>query len=215
MKIALITAITGGMDDWKDIPEQSVAFTQHRYTDEHVPEQYQCLNQRTRALYFKQQMHEYLPGYDVYIWVDGKVQILAYDFVEQCIKALGDGDLAILRHGSRSSCREEVEYITNQIAKGDKYLSTRYAHRDLPGQLKIMQDNGYPDDRGLNDCSIIAVRNNNKTKNVFNGWWTSCKYQGWFDQIAIQLAAWICGVTITPIDFKPASFKLVKHKVCR
>lgn len=225
MKVSIITAITGGFDELKNIPDQSVPFnvqkysekdvpipfTVHRYSDNDVPEEYKHLNNRTRALYFKQQMHNYLPDTDVYIWIDGKVQVLSSDFIKQCLKALIENDLAILRHGSRQSCREEVDYIQSRIAVGDKYLTTRYAHRDLISQLKRMTDAGYPDDRGLFDCSIIAVRNTPAAAKVFNYWWKLCQDEIWFDQIAIQFASWINGINISPINLMPGSFKLVKH----
>lgn len=212
-EIPIITAITGGFDEPKDVPAQNIPVKRHMFTGG-LDAGY-SLNERTQALYFKQQMHKVIPGHDYYIWIDGKVQVLAHDFAQQCVDALGDNDIAILRHGSRSSVKEEVMYILWQIGKGDRYLTTRYGHRDLASQWQYMDDAGYPDMSGLNDCSIICMRNTDAARQVMDKWWMMCSDGIWFDQIVIKQVAWECGVEISPIDLKPASFKLVKHNVCR
>lgn len=211
MKIAVVTAITGGMDALKLIPDQSVPYHRFIFTDSDVPDHLKDLNKRTQALYFKQQTAAIIPGYDVYIWLDGKIQVLAYDFIQQCIDALGTGDLAVLKHGDRSCVYEELDYIIDQMAKGSGYLCTRYADRDLPGQKLSLQRRGYPIGNRLNDCSIIVSRNSDAVKMVMNEWWVHCLDQKAFDQVWLKYYTWAYGVPINDIVFKPASFKLVKH----
>jgi len=217
MRIAIITGITGGMDDFKGFPLQMVTNGQldavfTRLTDKDVPKEFQHLNKRTQALYFKQQMMNYMPGFDLYLWIDGKVQVDTHHFVQQCIDALGDNDLAILEHGTRKCVYEEVRYITEQIENGSDYLAKRYADRGLIEQANLMLSAGYPEDAGLNDCSIFIVRNKESTKRLFGSWWDRCKHEKAFDQIWIRYLAWSQYIKIQPIKFRPNSFHLVKHK---
>lgn len=216
MKIAIITAITGGMDDFKAFPLQIVRNDDHkcvflRQDDSNVPPELKHLNKRTQALYFKQQMHKYMPGFDVYIWLDGKIQVLCADFVQQCLDALGTGELAILKHGERSCVYEEVNHILHQIRHGNKYLAVRYGDRALGAQLRTMVKDGYPMNNGLNDCSIICVRGTEAMAELFSEWWKKCQDEKAFDQIWIKFLAWFFEQKINDIEFKPASFKLVKH----
>lgn len=205
MRIALISAIVGGFDTPKIVPEQSVAFDHYRFSDFDVPAEYRHLNPRTQALYFKQQMHHICPGYDIYIWVDGKVQITSATFIQQCIDSLGDGVIAMPPHpAGRTSVREEVDYITDQILKGDRYCSDRYGQRNLMTQLHEMGD---WDDDQLNDCCIIICNPNT----VFDEWWDKCQDEIAYDQIWIQYFFWINGTRIRNINFQPGSYKLVKH----
>lgn len=215
MKIAVITAITGGMDTFKEWPYQinigshDVSF--HRYVDSDVPGRFRHLNPRTQALYFKQQMHEYLPGFDVYLWLDGKIQVLCADFIEQCLGALGDSSLAILKHGERNCVFDEVRHIQRQIRHRNAYLTARYGDRDLISQAKTIAKLNYPAGAGLNDCSIIAVRGDDAAQMLFKSWWDMCQDQKAFDQIWIRALAWLNKIEIKNIVLKPASFKLVKH----
>lgn len=214
MRIDVITAIIGGMDEPKELPAQSVLCRRALFTDADVPAYYHDLNPRTQALYFKQQLHV-VSDADIMIWLDGKVQPLAYDFVAQCVAALDNADVAILKHGSRSCVYEELDYITSEIRRGSTYLAARYDHRDLPGQRREIKATGYPKRAGLNDCSIIAMRRTDAVCELMDSWWGRCQDEISFDQVWIKVLAWQHGVTIAPIELKPASFKLVKHlKVC-
>lgn len=216
MKIAIITGITGGMDEFKAFPLQIVdgehQATYIRLTDKDVPEQYKGLNKRTQALYFKQQMHTYMAGYDLYIWIDGKVQINRADFVRQCLDAIQGHDLAILKHGSRSCVYDEVDYIMDQIDKGSEYLAARYSGRRLYSQTDFMQRMNYPKNAGLNDCSIFIVRGGLGMQAIFNRWWGKCSDQMAFDQIWIRYFMWQEHQKIKSVEFTPGTFYLVKHK---
>jgi len=213
VKITLISAIIGGIDDPKIYPAQSVEYDFRTFT-EPGPDCPVGVNDRIKALYYKTQMYRISPESEVLIWVDGKILPTCYDFVEQVVNALGENDIAILKHRDRSCIYEEINYIEKEIRMGSRYLRTRYGKRPIRKEVEYYRACGYPEKNGLNDCCIVAMKNNEQMKSVTNGWWSAC-HGGAFDQIAIQFVCWREEVKIIPIVFKPGSFVHVKHKLLK
>lgn len=209
MTIALITAVIGGIDEIKNVPAQSVEYQRYVITESYIPG-----DDRKKALYFKTQMHHEFEE-DIFIWIDGKIQVACYDFVQQCMDALGDGDIAIMKHNERNCIYQEVDHIEHCIKKGNKYLATRYKNKPIRKQVERYRRFGYPANNGLNDCCIFIVRNNERMKGVFNQWWAEIEKDDAFDQTAIQFHCWVAGVKIKPIIFKPGSFVDVPHIVLK
>lgn len=191
--IALTTAIFGGIDDKKEVPEQTVQANQYFFNEVNSMvydnNGGDNISDRIRALYFKTQGHKVVGKEEIIIWVDGKIQINSGDFIEQCVVALGDNDLAIMKHLYRKCVYEEVDHIEHCIRHGNDYLTTRYAHRPIRKQVESYRRRGYPENNGLNDCCIICRRNNSATNKLFDEWWDVC-FQDFFDQVAIQFLAW-------------------------
>ena len=207
MNIAVITAIIGETDTIKLIPEQTVPFNRFIFTDP-MPDM-DDLSPRNQALYYKTNIHK-LCDADYYIWVDGKIQINAPDFIEQCLAALEDNDIAILKHGERRCIYQEVSYIEQQMRRGNQYLRDRYLKRPIREQVNYYFSLGYPSNAGLNDCSIFIVRGQTMAY-VFDQWWKECSEKDWFDQTSIRFLCWSAYKEISSIVFKPGSFNLVKH----
>jgi len=217
-KIAIITAITGRMDEVKFLPEQIkesplIQIDRHHFNDLQVPVELRKLNKRQQALYFKQQFFHIVPGYDVYIWIDGKIQVDSPTFVEQCLKALGDGELAILKHGERDCVYDELNYIIQKTEAGSEYFVRRFAYRlkILKRDMEFMRGRGYPEKAGLHDCSIMVWRNTEQNINLAGAWWATCKEYDGFDQVVIHELSHLVKQKIQPIVFEPGSFHLVKH----
>lgn len=212
MNITMVTAIFGGIDRKKIVPDQSL-FVNEMFFDEKSMFPYKIngmFSDRTKALFFKAQTHKFTDA-DIIIWVDGKIQILSDTFVEQCVSALGmDYGVAILKHNKRSCIYEEVSYIEKMIEEKNLYLTKRYAHRPIREQVERYRADGYPEGNGLNDCCIICRRNNSIVNAMFDDWWQECKI-GLFDQVSIKYQAWKHGVPIKSIEFKPKTFAHVPH----
>lgn len=218
MRVNISTAIVGGIDKPKCIPfqvmEQGNSLSLSFYNEDYVPDWYLKYPHRTQALYFKTNLHELHSLSDYCIWIDSKVQIDSVDFVQQCLNAIGDGDIAILKHGERTCVYEEIDYIESQIIQGNRYLAARYAHRPIRQQVEYYRAAGYPKNNGLNDCSIFIFKNNKTMDNIMHHWWHDC-LKGNFDQISIQYICWLMETKIRSIDFRNETFHLVKHlKVC-
>lgn len=210
MKIAWITSIFGGIDAPKEIPEQTVHFTHYHFDESCNAKSLKNLNDRTKALYFKTQHHNVIDA-DYYIYTDGKIQVLANDFIEQMIDQLGDNYFGMAPHPAGRKCvYEEVGYILEEIENGSQYLKVRYGGRPILFQVEKYRNMCYPEHNGLHDAAIFIHRNKAMINSIFDEWWMAC-YCGDYDQIAIQYLCWNHGVKIKTLNFKPQSFKQVNH----
>lgn len=210
MYIRVVTAIIGGIDQPKEIPMQSFDYERFVYTN---PPTAIEGNDRMKALYYK--CHLPFSGEDITIWLDGKVHPTCYDFIEQIVNALGDNEIAILKHHERSCIYQEIDHIEHCMRKGNQYLLTRYKDKPIRRQVEAYRYFGYPANNGLNDCCIIATRDTKIMKEVFYEWWHDVYSCNGFDQVAIQYYCWKAGVKIQPIVFKPGSFIDVPHAVLK
>lgn len=212
-KITVVTANIGGIDEDREIPAQSVDFERLYYTgvDGPNPE----ATDREKALWYKCHLPN-ISTADITIWLDAKVNVLAYDFIQQILDALGEGNLAIMKHLYRGCIYQEIDHIEHCIKHGNAYLKTRYAGKPIRRQVEAYRYFGYPANAGLYDCCIIAVRNGSPgVHHVFKNWWHDVYDLKGFDQVALPFYAWLHGVKIQPIEFKPASFIDVPHKVLK
>lgn len=211
MSIAHITAVIGGIDDEHEVPEQTIKAHKWFFTGKQHP----GLSDRQAALYYKQQHHNFLTGYDYYIWTDGKIKITCNDFYQQLIDQLGESEIGIMKHLYRDCIYKEVDHIEHCIKHGNEYLATRYAHRPIREQVNAYKKQGYPRDNGLNDCCIFITRNTPNVRTIFNEWWRVCSEFDHFDQTAIKFICWNEATIIQDIVFRPGSFIDVPHKVLK
>lgn len=213
-KPIIVSAIIGGIDTPKIIPAQSVPFDEWHITE---PPAGIAGNDRTQALYYKCNLHTILPERSTIIWLDGKIQVTSPDFVKQIVEALYNSQhgLCILKHGERKCIYEEIDYIEKEMRRGSRYLKTRYADKPIRRQVEAYRYFGYGKNNGLNDCSIMAINNNDYTEPVYRDWWQDVYECNGFDQTAIQFHAWRHGVKITDLVFSPYSFKLVSHNLIK
>lgn len=210
MNISVRTAVIGGIDQQKEIPPQTVEFDRYFYTD---PPEGINGNDRMKALWYK--CNPFTPDSEICIWIDGKIQPQSADFIEQIITALGDNDIAVLKHHERSCIYQEVDHIEHCMRKGNEYLLTRYKDKPIRKQVEAYRYFGYPANNGLNDCAIIAVRNNSRMIVTFNEWWKDVYNCDGFDQTALQFHCWNSGAKIQPIIFTPGSYTDIPHIVMK
>lgn len=201
MKIALITANIGNFDQIKGIPRQTIDVDYYCYFDNNLPFPLPNLNNRLKSKYVKIQTHRFLPNYDAYIWIDGRVEITADVFCEEMIKGLGDNDVAIFDHPERSTVNEEMGYMQEQFRLGNHYLLSRYGNQDMKAEDIFYQREGmgkYP----LFACTIFARKNNEKVNAAFNEWWRRCIEFSYFDQTMFTYAGYKHELTVNTLDRK-------------
>lgn len=219
MKIIVLTAVVGGIDELAEIPAQSIPFERVFITD---PALGITGNDRTQALWYKCNALDAAYGTtesrerpDVVIWLDGKIRPLAYDFVEQILTALEGHNIAGIRHHERKCIYQEVDHIEHCMRKGNAYLLARYKDKPLRRQVEAYRYFKYPPNAGLVDCCILAFRDNITTRGILAYWWRDVyKFDG-FDQVALPFYARQFGEQIAPIDFKPNSFMYEPHKILK
>lgn len=207
--IMVVTANIGDIDQKKEIPDQSIPFERRYFTKLDQPDT--SADDRTKALWFKTRYFTTQPRGSVTIWLDGKIQPVAYDFLEQIVNALGAREIAVMKHLQRYCIYQEIDHIENCIKAGNEYLISRYATKPIRAQVESYRYNGYPANRGLFDCCIIAFRHTEITDRISRDWWQDISHNRAFDQVALPYHAWRHNVDITPIIFKQGSFVDVPH----
>ena len=120
MKIAILTANVGGIDnvippvpqrvgnivDWtnKSVDDASVTRDSqvtcdyHYFTEDNLPYPLPNLSSRLQGKYLKILSHRFLPTYDVYVWMDGKVELTDGKFVAGIVEKLRCCEVVVGRH---------------------------------------------------------------------------------------------------------------------
>lgn len=192
MKIAVITAIFGGMEKEKPFCPQSVECDRIVITEanSHVP--LPNLPPRLQAKYFKLQAYRVFPEYDVFVWIDGNIEVTSPDFVKVMTDKMSDfsviGRFRIQRHHERQTIKEEIDLIT---ASDNEYLTTRYGKQPLRQEYEFYLSQGMPPEAPLYACNIFAWGNPTYRALFFDEWWNLCLAWSWFDQSAFSFLAWL------------------------
>lgn len=204
MKVAILTANIGGIDEVKGIPKQTIPVDYYCYFDNNLPYPLPNLNNRLKSKYVKIQTHRFLPEYDYYIWIDGRVEIKADTFVETILEQLGSNDVALFGHTERRTVDEEMRFILAQIGRGNQYILSRYGNQDIKSEQEFYHQQG-TSNAELFACTLFARRNNDKVNDAFNEWWNRCIEFSYFDQAMFSHVAVTKGLkvkTLIPYDFK-------------
>lgn len=208
MTAAILTASIGNFDEIKGIPEQSIPVEYFPYFDNNLPFPLPNLNNRLKSKYVKIQSHRFL-NYDYFIWVDGRVEIHADTFAEEMIKALGDGDVGIFKHKERETIFDELDFINNEIATGNKYLVPRYANQCMKAEYDFLRSNCI--DPTLYACTVFIRRNTPKINEAFNEWWRRCIEFSYFDQAMFSYAMQDLNVVKFDRDYFNRMFEIGRH----
>lgn len=214
-KIAILTASIGGIDNVLGIPKQNIAIDYFYYDDNNLPFPLNNLSDRLKARYLKSQTHRFLPDYDLYIWLDGRIKIEGNNFAKTFLDQVIDHDLAIYKHYERNNVYEELCYIDQQIGKGSQYLMARYKDQQLLKESLFYKNNGLPEDFPLFMGGFFARWNNDKVNKCFDEWWRRIIEFSYSDQTMLSFVAWEANLNINIIEFDKARthklFTIGKH----
>lgn len=214
-KILVITANFGGIDSIKDIPPQTVEFDRVYITEENSPYHFPGLDNRLKAKYFKLMPH-HIWQHEIFIWVDGNIQIKTPDFIERLVKGLEQTEISISRHPSRNCIYEEAKFIVNEIEKGNPYLKARYNPEAIIKEINYYQSLEHPVNAGLYWCGLFARLNNKKVSRFFEAVWNDNVLLSNFDQNSFVFYSRIHGMKISSVDWgnfhKNENYELIHHK---
>jgi len=190
MKIAVITAIFGDMEQPKPFCPQSVPCDRIVVTEQNSPFPLPNLPPRLQAKYFKLQPHRVWPQYDTFVWIDGNIEVKHADFVKIMTENLNG--IRIQRHHERQTIGEEIAHI---LASDNPYVTTRYGNQPLKQEYEYYLREGMPEDAPLYSCNIFAFKptpklNIDAASLFLDRWWSLVLEWSWFDQSAFSYLAW-------------------------
>lgn len=194
MKIAVVTAIYGGYDKPKPLPD-TLGASAYLYTDDQAvadaaadlgwwpivaeaPTGDVDLTPMLKAKYWKTHPLIAAPGYDVSIWLDGSMTILEPAFVQLCLDALGNDDLSMTPHPERRCIHPEAQ-VTAGLA--------RYADCDPIEQVEFYRSFGHPDDWGLFASGASTRRHTTAVECWGEHWWDDCVAWTYQDQLSLPV----------------------------
>src|SRR6185312_3334982 len=170
VKIALITANIGGIDEVTAPVHQTEDYEFFYYTENTLPFPLPNLDNRMKGKYLKTQSHRFL-NHDLLIWIDGSVRIKDGTFLTWILNNIKNSDIVICKHFDRNNVYEEIECISEHMTKGSKYLIERYAKQPFQQEYDFYLKEGLPRDYPLFNCWFFARKNNERVNKIFDDWW--------------------------------------------
>lgn len=185
MKIALITAVFGDIDEVKEVPVQADAhYKRFVFTEKNSPFPFPNLPDRLRAKYFRCQSHriDELKEYDMHCWLDGRIQVKSEFMLRDFAHRIMGSDIGLGAHQDRNCIYDEVDFIVNSQSE---YLISRYANQPLKQEVDFYRAKGHPTHAGLYSTGIFMRWNNTRVNPMFDEWWDCCLTWSYFDQTAL------------------------------
>lgn len=199
MTIALLTANINSIDQVYPLVKQTVDYEYHCYTENTLPFPLPELSPRMKGKYFKTQAHKFIKA-DVFIWIDGSIDVHNPHFIEDIVAALEGRDVVITKHPQRDNVYKELSYIIEKMKEGDRYLLKRYIKQPLWQEYDFYKAEGLPFEYPLYQCSFFAYRPTEHMQAMFNDWWDYILRYSNFDQSQFSYVAWKHGAKIGLVD---------------
>lgn len=200
-KVAVVTANIGGFDPIFGMCKQTREFDFHYFTESNLPFPLPNLNNRLKSKYIKICMHRFLPDYDVYIWVDGRIKIIADSFVANLLFELQGHDAVFYKHRERKTPYQELNYILDCFKHGNDYLINRYINQSLEKELDLFTKEQVPIDSQLYMTGVFARWNQPSANDKFDEWWKRCIEYSYFDQAMLSYIEQIHKLKIKGLDY--------------
>ena len=202
-RLCIISANLGSYDppcEWVDqAPPAGWQIDLNRLTDESFWPRTLAMTSRLQAGIPKMFGWQLYPGADAYLWVDASRRLCRPDYAAWMIEQLGEAELAIFSHPQRTSVAEEYEFVRGKIAKGNRYLTRRYAGEWLREQMEaIRADNAFAD-RVLYASTSFIYRATPAVCAAFKDWWHHKSRYLLHDQLALPYVLWRQEVKVAAI----------------
>lgn len=124
-------------------------------------------------------------GYDYAIYLDGNVRVISdvRMFVEQCNCKTG---IAMHRHRERNCVYQEAA-VCKLLRRGNPQF--------IDQQIQLYRDQGFPENYGMNEATVIVSDlNNSVSHELLNAWWNEfVNSKSMRDQIAWPYVLWSNG----------------------
>lgn len=199
---AIVTANIGSIDPIQGIPRQTVDCDFRYYNDQNIPFPLPNLDNRLKSKYIKIQTHKFLKDYDTMIWIDGRVKVISKTFVESFVSGLQDHDMVMFRHPERDDICDEMNYIIDNMKKGNHYLLSRYGNQQMEKEFEFYNSNNIPKTAPLYACTVFARKVDSRMNEFFDKWWEKCIQYSNFDQTMFAFLAYTNSIKVQALDMK-------------
>lgn len=189
MRTALVTAIFGGYDWPKPLPldhgfDQALLYTDDVLIGQAASEYGWhpvvetgpvASSPMLRAKFWKTHPFFAAPRADVSVWLDASMRITADNMAGRCVAALGDDDVAMTPHPSRTCIYDEA-VVTASLA--------RYGDCDPMGQVAEYRG-AHPANWGLFASGASVRRHNDRVARWGDWWWMENLRRTYQDQLSL------------------------------
>lgn len=164
----------------QEVPENSIwkkiDVTQYREYDRLTPIE---LNRKIKIL-----PYEYLPEYDITIYIDGNIECVGY--ITPILADFGNSGFGVHYHSRRDCIYDEAIAV-----KHYRNIKTK----ETKEQLAAYADEGFPRHYGLYENSILIRKHNDEdVKRLMKLWWEEYKKYPTRDQYSLPYAVWKLGL---------------------
>jgi hypothetical protein len=132
-----------------------------------------------RHKWFKLHPHLTLPDFDVTLWMDASMTIVADDYVGKCLTALGDDDWVMVPHPSRICIYDEATVSASYTWK--------YDPAQINPQAEYYRIIGHPAQWGLFATGANVRRKTDTVRLVCEQWWWENTTRSHQDQISLPV----------------------------
>ncbi len=201
MRVAVLIANIGSIDEVYPLAKQTEKYELFYFTENTLPFPLPNIDNRMKGKYFKTQAHKFL-DHDVFIWIDGSIEVISTKFIKSCISSIEGVDLVISKHQYRGNVYDELVYIIDEMKAGNRYLLKRYARQPFYQEHDFYKSEGLPKDYPLYNCFFFARWNNRQANLIFDLWWDTILRFSNLDQTAFSYAAWKYQADIKVIEIE-------------
>jgi hypothetical protein len=208
--IALVSANFASIDEIKVLPRDEAIDAFH-YTDEATRARSQPaalstwsrvlvpdyprhdFSSRLRSRYFKHQIHrldEVRPARWL-VWADSSLQFkdtrFILDQVERLRQLSPRKRVLLVPHPNRTTIRQEYEFISTEIERGNEYLRVRYGLEKMTEQMEHFRSRGWSDAAPLFCGGFWIVENSELMNRCWDAWWDQNLRFGMMDQLSLSV----------------------------
>jgi len=218
-KIVIYTCVTGNYDNLLEPIFISSNINYVVFTDidiksnvwikKSIPEKLKNMNNPMINRYIKLHPYEFLNDYDYAMYIDGNVHVL--DNVLPMFNSLNlDYGISMHNHYLRNDVYDEANNCIKFKKGNKKYIKI---------QMKNYKENGFPNNYGLLEATIIVSDLNNVVaKGIFNDWWSELiGSKSMRDQLSLPYVLWEKNITIDKIgtlgnnEYANENFFIISH----
>ena len=183
--VAVVTANLGGFDPIHEYVKQSTDYDFYRFTDENFPPRSRAMTPRMQARILKCFMWQIVPRYDYYLWVDGSCSLWNEDSVKWFLEQLGDADIALFKHPDRNTIQQEADFLKKCLARGSRYILSRYLGEWIDEQMAEIHDDPFYDDDLLLASTAFVYQNVYMVQEMMKEWWYHITRYHIIDQLSL------------------------------